>query len=123
LPGGKSARSAEEIKELLFKCTENVMKIEKYNESLEEGKSQAKSNRKDIHEIIIENHKILKRSRELLTPYDGPDGPVYRRKMNNLAERMEEVSYHVLKIISFTANSKSLAFLQIINTIKTITNL
>ena len=92
LNGAKSGRSAEEIKEHLFKCTENVIKLEKYNEHLEDGKSQSQKDRKTMHEIIIECGKILQRSRQLLSVFDGADAHVFNRKMKNISERLEDVS-------------------------------
>jgi hypothetical protein len=92
LNGAKSGRSAEEIKEHLLKCTENVIKLEKYNDNLEDGRAQSKSSRSQMHDLIVECGKILKRSQELLSVYDGNDAPVFRRKMNNIAERLEDVS-------------------------------
>ena len=89
--GVKKGRSAEEIKEQLFKLTENVIKLEKYNEGLDGGKSLAKPNRKDIHTLITQNHQLLQRSKELLHEYDGEDRAIFMRKMNNVAERFEDV--------------------------------
>lgn len=88
--GGSKGRSAEEIKELLHKCTANVMKLEKYNEQLEAGKVQGKENRKEMHTVMANTFKHLQRSRDLLKVYDGNDTNVYSRKLNNLAERIEE---------------------------------
>lgn len=92
LNGVKNGRSGEEIKEQLQLCTEIVIKLEKYNESLEDGKPQSKQARKQVYDMMVDCKKILQKSRELLAKYDGKDGPTFGRKLSNISERLEEVS-------------------------------
>ena len=87
----KKGRSAEEIKEILQKCTANVIRLEKYNEGLHDGMSQAQSNRKDMHNLMADSFQILQRARTLLKEYDGEDSSVYGRKLNNIAERLKDI--------------------------------
>ena len=46
-----SGRSAEEIKEILEKVSRNIISLEKYKDSLEEGKAHSKNGRK--HSFLL----------------------------------------------------------------------
>lgn len=89
--GGSSGRSAEEIRELLHKCSSNLIALEKYNNTLDMGRQMGKNNRKEAYTLILECSNGLKKVRALLSEYNGTDAPIYRRKLGTCSEKIEEV--------------------------------
>jgi hypothetical protein len=78
-----SFSSVEEIKDLLQKVSDTVIKLEKYNGSIQDGRSLIKTNRNDTRDMMGQVARNLKRARELIDNYSGPDAPIYRRKLAN----------------------------------------
>ena len=66
--GANKGRSAEEIKEVLQKCTDYNLRLEKYSQSLDSGRSQAKKNRMEIHNLINESLALIQKSKVPLLP-------------------------------------------------------
>ena len=96
-----------------MKCTENVIKLEKYNDNLDDGKPPSGTNRKATYELIGDCHKIMQRSKELLAAYDGNDAPVFKRKMNNIAERLEDVSTNYAILEGFRVFKRGILVLEL----------
>lgn len=86
-----SFSSVEEIKDLLQKVSDTVIKLEKYNGSIQDGRSLIKTNRNDTREMMGQVARNLKRARELIDNYAGPDAPIYRRKLANWTDIVENV--------------------------------
>lgn len=92
--GASKGRSAEEIKALLHKISANTIILEKFNNSLDTGKIQ-KNSRKESQDVMMSTVNLLKRAQELLGQYDGPDAPIYRRKMVSCSEKVEELIHEI----------------------------
>lgn len=86
-----SGRSKEEIREQLNIWTENIIKLEKFNDSFDDRKPRPKSARSQVNELIQRTAGILQRWKQLLSAYDGEDTPSYTRKMGTLASRFQDV--------------------------------
>lgn len=55
------------------------------------GRQMGKNNRKEAYTLILECSNGLKKVRALLSEYNGPDAPIYRRKLGTCSEKIEEV--------------------------------
>jgi ADP-heptose:LPS heptosyltransferase len=90
-----SGRSAEEIKEILEKVSRNIIALEKYKESLEEGRALVKTGRKDNQSIMLNTANLLRNAKLLLSGYSGTDQPIYLRKLANCSEKVEEIMQEI----------------------------
>lgn len=91
MSGGTNGRSAEEIRELIQRCSSNLIALEKYNTTLDQGRQLGKNNRKEAYTLIADCSNMLKKVRGMLNEYNGTDAPIYRRKLATCSEKIEEV--------------------------------
>lgn len=84
-------RSSEEIKQLLQNVSDNYLTLEKYNRVLSKGKGAKEKQVKENQGVMLETLNHLRRVKELVQTYDGTDAPIYRRKLANISEKVEDI--------------------------------
>jgi hypothetical protein len=81
--GSGNYSSAEEIKDLLKNVSDTVFKLQKYNGTIQDGRSLIKTERNDTRIMMSQAASNLKKAKDLVRYYQGADAPVFRRKLQN----------------------------------------